>query len=68
MLIHTYFRVLHYIARLRRTDRLGRRAAGSRCRPNVVQGISIQVLQDPPKGGLARHHAGDPERTLGGAS
>jgi hypothetical protein len=30
-----------------------------------IQGISVQVVQGPPEGGLARHHAADPERIPG---
>ena len=32
----------------------------------VIEGVRVQVLQGPPERGLARHHAGDPERIPGG--
>jgi hypothetical protein len=31
----------------------------------VIQRVSVQVLQGPPEGGLARHYPGDPERIPG---
>ena len=50
------------------TPRAGRRD-GALLGPGagrVIQGISVQVLQRPLERGLARHHAGDPERVPGG--
>ena len=41
------------------------RSAAAPTRQPAIEGIGVQALQGPPDGGLARHHASDPELGAG---